>query len=63
KVRFQPLETGLIGDLSIEVMKGLEGGETVVTGPFKALREIKPGDAVILEKPKKGEGRSEKAPG
>lgn len=63
KVRFQPLETGLIGDLSIEVEKGLKGGETVVTGPFKALREINPGDAVIPEKPKKGEGRSEKAPG
>ncbi|HEX5714940.1 MAG TPA: efflux RND transporter periplasmic adaptor subunit, partial [Thermoanaerobaculia bacterium] len=57
KVRFQPLETGLIGDLSIEVVKGLKGGETVVTGPFKALREIKPDDAVIPEKPKKGEGR------
>ena len=60
KVRFQPLETGLIGDLSIEVVKGLKGGETVVTGPFKALREINPGDAVIPEKPKKdGEGRRE----
>jgi hypothetical protein len=35
----------------------LKGGETVVTGPFKALREIKPDDAVIPEKPKKGEGR------
>ena len=58
KARFQALETGLIGDLSIEVVKGLKGGETVVTGPFKALREIKPGDAVTVEKPKKGEGRS-----
>jgi HlyD family secretion protein len=57
KVRFQPLETGLIGDLSIEVSKGLKGGETVVTGPFKALRTINPGDAVVLEKPKKEEGR------
>jgi HlyD family secretion protein len=60
KARFQPLETGLIGDLSIEVVKGLKGGETVVTGPFKALREINPGDAVVPEKPKKdGEGRRE----
>jgi HlyD family secretion protein len=58
KVRFQPLETGLIGDLAIEVLKGLKGGETVITGPFKALRTLNPGDAVVLEKPKKGEGRS-----
>ena len=56
KARFQPLQTGLIGDLSIEVTSGLQGGETVVTGPFKALRTINPGDAVELEKPKKDEG-------
>ena len=63
KARFQQLETGLIGDLSIEVVKGLKGGETVVTGPFKALRTINPGDAVTLEKPKKeGEGRREESP-
>jgi HlyD family secretion protein len=56
KARFRPLKTGLIGDLSIEVTAGLQGGETVVTGPFKALRTINPGDAVQLEKPKKEEG-------
>jgi HlyD family secretion protein len=56
KARFQPLQTGLIGDLSIEVTAGLKGGETVITGPFKALRTINPGDAVQLEKPKKEEG-------
>lgn len=60
KVRFQPLKTGLIGDLAIEAVDGLKGGETVVTGPFKALRTINPGDAVIEEKEKKeGEGRRE----
>ena len=63
KARFQPLETGLIGDLSIEVVKGLKGGETVVTGPFKALRTINPGDAVIPEKPKKREGRTDGSAG
>ncbi|HVG49231.1 MAG TPA: efflux RND transporter periplasmic adaptor subunit [Rubellimicrobium sp.] len=62
KVRFQALETGLIGDMSIEVAKGLEGGETVVTGPFKALREIKPGNAVVPEKPKKEEGGRQETP-
>jgi len=57
KVRFQPVKTGLIGDLSIEVISGLKGGETVITGPFKALRTLNPDDPVTLEKPKKGEGR------
>jgi len=57
KARFQPLKTGLIGDLTIEVVDGLHGGETVINGPFKALRAINPGDPVKLEEPKKGEGR------
>jgi HlyD family secretion protein len=57
KARFQPLKTGLIGDLTIEVVDGLKGGEAVITGPFKALREINPGSAVKREEPKKGEGR------
>jgi HlyD family secretion protein len=57
KARFQPVKTGLIGDLSIEVTDGLRGGETVITGPFKALRTLNPGDAVQLEKAKTTEGR------
>ena len=52
KARFQKLKTGLLGELSLEVLEGLKGGETVITGPFKALREIKPGDLVKVEKAK-----------
>lgn len=54
KARFQAIKTGLLGELSTEVTDGLKGGESLVTGPFKALRALKPGDAVQLEKPKKG---------
>jgi HlyD family secretion protein len=53
KARFQPTTTGLLGELSIEVLSGLRGGETIITGPFKSLRSLKPGDRVKLEKPKK----------
>lgn len=53
KARFQPISTGMIGELSIEVASGLKGGETLVTGPFKALRELEPGGAVKVEDPKK----------
>lgn len=53
KVRFQPIQTGMLGELAIEVLTGLKGGETLVTGPFKALRELEPGGAVKLEDPKK----------
>ena len=62
KARFLPIKTGLIGDLSIEVTQGLKGGETVITGPFKALRELEPDGPVELEDPdkKKEEGRDPK---
>ncbi len=53
KARFQPIETGMLGELSIEVLSGLKGGETLITGPFKALRELEPGGVVKVEDPKK----------
>ncbi|HLA79763.1 MAG TPA: efflux RND transporter periplasmic adaptor subunit, partial [Vicinamibacteria bacterium] len=55
KARFQPLKTGLLGELNLEAMSGLKGGETIITGPFKALRTLKPGDAVRVEKKKEGD--------
>lgn len=57
KARFQPVQTGLVGDLAIEVRSGLHGGETVITGPFKALRTLHPGDPVAVEITKADEGR------
>jgi HlyD family secretion protein len=57
KARFQAIHTGLEGELAVEVVSGLAGGESLITGPFKSLRTLKPGDAVKLEKPKKGEER------
>jgi HlyD family secretion protein len=54
KARFRPIKTGLLGELQVEVTSGLKGGETIITGPFKALRELKDGDAVKQEEPKKG---------
>jgi HlyD family secretion protein len=54
KVRFQALKTGLLGELSLEVKDGLTGGETIVTGPFRALRSLKAGDAIKPEAPGKG---------
>src|SRR4029079_16529137 len=53
KARFQAIKAGLLGELSMEVVSGLRGGETIITGPFKSLRTLKPGDRVKLEKAKK----------
>jgi HlyD family secretion protein len=55
RARFRPIKTGLLGELSLEVLDGLKGGETLITGPFKALRALKPEDPVKQEKPKKAE--------
>jgi len=53
-VRFQAVETGLLGELSLEVLEGLDGGEEIVIGPFRALRNLKAGDAVTEEQPGQG---------
>ncbi|HET9767283.1 MAG TPA: hypothetical protein VFS60_10575, partial [Thermoanaerobaculia bacterium] len=51
KVRFRPIKVGMLGELSVEVLGGLKGGEKIVTGPFRALRSLKDGDPVREEKP------------
>jgi HlyD family secretion protein len=50
KLEFQKVETGLAGELMIEVKKGPTVGQEIVTGPFKVLRQVKEGDRVIVEK-------------
>ncbi len=54
KVKFVPVRTGLAGELMVEV-EGIKVGQQIVTGPFKALREVKDGDRVkvMSEKEKK----------
>ncbi len=54
KAVFQPIKTGLLGELSLEVVSGLKGGETVITGPFRVLRALKPDERVKVEKPQPG---------
>jgi HlyD family secretion protein len=62
KVAFVPIETGLSGELRVEISKGLADGEQIITGPFKALRSIKEGEHVVVEKEKKeGPAGAEKA--
>jgi len=46
-VRFQPVTTGLIGGLDIEV-SGVNEGTAVVTGPFQALRDLQDGQSVRI---------------
>jgi HlyD family secretion protein len=50
KLQFVKVETGLAGDLMIEVKKGPDLGAQIMTGPFKMLRQVKEGDKVAIEK-------------
>ncbi len=50
KLEFQKVETGLAGELMIEIKKGPAIGQEIVTGPFKVLRQVKEGDKVVVEK-------------
>ncbi len=50
KLEFQKVETGLAGELMIEIKKGPAIGQEIVTGPFKVLRQVKEGDKVAIDK-------------
>ncbi len=52
KAVFRPIKTGLTGDMNVEVASGLNGGEKLVIGPFKVLRDLKGGEDVRVEKKK-----------
>ena len=50
KAQFVPVTTGLAGESKIEIVKGLSEGQEIVTGPFRALRELKDGSKVREQK-------------
>ncbi len=48
--RFVPVRTGIASETDIEVFGALQRGDAVVSGPYKALRDLKPGTKVRPEK-------------
>lgn len=46
---FVPVRTGLSSETMIEVFGDVKEGDSVVSGPYKALRELKPGGKVKKE--------------
>ena len=57
KASFRPVETGISGVTDIEISKGLQAGDEIVVGSYKALRTLKPEAAVKVDNsaPKKTE--------
>jgi HlyD family secretion protein len=60
KAEFVPVETGVAGTTDIEVIKGLNPGDEIITGSYKVLRTLKNGAAVKVDNsaPKKEEEKS-----
>ncbi|MFB3909828.1 MAG: efflux RND transporter periplasmic adaptor subunit [Candidatus Eisenbacteria bacterium] len=54
KARFVPLDLGIRGETHVEVAGDVQIGSTLIVGPYKTLRRLKDGEAVRLEKKKKG---------
>ena len=48
-VEFKKIKTGINADLQTEVVEGLAEGDEIITGPFKALRQLKIGDKVKVD--------------
>jgi HlyD family secretion protein len=59
-VHFVPVKTGLSGETSIEIVSGINDGAEIVTGPFKALRELEDGKKAKVAKEKKDKEKGEK---
>ncbi len=53
RVKFVPIEKGIMGELMIEIQSGLTEGQDVVVGPYSALRLLKDGTLI------KGEEKTE----
>ncbi len=60
---FSVVTAGMTGETEVEIQKGISEGDEIITGPFKSLREIKDGDRVRLEEPKKPGDKSAKKEG
>jgi HlyD family secretion protein len=49
KAAFRPVETGISGITDIEITKGVQEGDEIVVGSYKALRTLKPDSTVKID--------------
>jgi HlyD family secretion protein len=60
KATWVPVTIGIAGDRYFEVVSGLRGGETVVSGSYAAVRELENEDAVQVKTDEAEKGKGEK---
>lgn len=58
RVKFSPVEKGIMGEMVIEIISGLEEGQEIVVGPYSALRQLK--DDMLIKKEEKKEEETSK---
>ncbi len=51
KAAFVPVRVGIAGERYFEVETGLQGGETVIAGPYSVIRDLEDGDEVRIPPP------------
>lgn len=51
KATFRPVKVGIAGDEYFEVLDGVREGETIVAGPYQAIRDLREGSAVRGSRP------------
>jgi HlyD family secretion protein len=49
KAQFVSVQTGISGTTDIEVTSGIQEGDVIVIGSYKALRTLKPGASVKID--------------
>jgi HlyD family secretion protein len=55
KARFRPVKTGIMGEMDIEVLGGLQAGDEVVSGPNLTLRTLKEWDRIAVDEKRRAE--------
>ena len=60
KTHLRPVKSGISDETSVVILEGLKEGDTVVTGPYRALRDLKEGD-LVREKKESGEKKKDDA--
>jgi HlyD family secretion protein len=54
---FRPVKVGIAGDEYFEVLEGVKGGETIVSGTYQAIRDLKDSARVKPSKPDSLKGK------
>lgn len=62
RAEFAPVETGIMGTTDIEILKGVEPGQEIVTGSYQVLRTLKPGTKVKVDNSPAGQANRPGSP-